>query len=384
MRIAVFASAYHPSLGGVEEVVRQLAFAYRDEGHDPIILTNRWPRDLPAHERLDGLDVRSDAFRSPTESWKSKATYLATTRLAHRQTLAVLRAHGSDLVHVQCISTNGLYAHRAARALGLPLVVTTHSELTMDASAIFTRDRFARRFLGALARDADRFTACSARTLADMEAFLGVRFGARGAVIHNGVNVADFAGAEPWPRARRYLLALGRLQPQKGFDLLLDAFAAAGTDLDLVLAGEGPERAALADRVRRLGLDGRVELFGRADRPTTARLMKGAAFVVLPSRTDEGLPLVALEAMAAGRALLATRTGGIEEAVTDGVHGLLVGKGDVAALTAGIVRLTDDHGLRERLGAAGAVRARDFSWTVVGRRYLDVFAEASSSARRRP
>lgn len=382
MRIAMFASAYHPSLGGVEEIVRQLASVFHDEGHQPVILTNRWPRDLPAHERLDGIDVHRIAFRSPTDSWRSKATYLATTRLARRETVAVLRAHGSEVVHVQCISTNGYYARHAARALGLPLVVTTQGELTMDASGIFTRDHFARRFLGDLARDADRFTACSAHTLADMEAFLGVRFGDRGAVILNGVDAAGFGGAEPWPRARPYVLALGRLQPQKGFDLLLEAFAAADPDLDLVLAGEGPERDALAARTEHLGLTGRVELFGRADRATTARLMKGAAFVVLPSRADEGLPLVALEAMAAGRALLATRTGGIEEAVTDGVHALLVDKGDVAALTAGIVRLADDVGLRERLGAAAGLRARDFSWTTVGRRYLEVFAEALATRAR--
>ena len=379
MKIAVFASAFYPNIGGVEELVRELAIAYRAKGHDPIIITNRWPRDLPDHDVVDGIEVHRLALRWPPGSLKAKATYLASHRTVLRQVVRLLEAHGTDVVHVQCVSSNGLYAREAADRLGLPLVVTTQGELTMDASQIFERYDYVRALYIRLAETADAFTACSGKTLRDAEAYLGHAIpGAE--VIHNGANTEVFGRAEPWPRERPYLFAIGRLVPQKGFDLLLRAYRDAGPAADLLLAGEGPDRAALEQLAAELGIADRVTFFGRADREQVPRLHGGAAYVVLPSRTDEGLPLVSIEAMAAGRALIATETGGIREAVTDGEDALLVPKGDVDALAAALARVDADPALRERLGTAALARAASFSWSSLADRYLAVFARVTDRA----
>ncbi len=373
MRIAVFASAFYPHIGGVEELVRELALAYRAKGHDPMIVTNRWPRDLPDREVIDGIEVHRPALRWPVGSFKAKATYAASHGAVLRQVVGILEDHRTEVVHVQCVSSNGLYAREAADRLGLPLVVTTQGELTMDAGQIFERHEYVRDQYLRLAEAADAFTACSAKTLRDAEAYVGHPL-PDAQVIHNGANTEVFGRADPWPSERPYAFAIGRLVPQKGFDLLLRAYRDADPAADLLLAGEGPDREALGQLAAELGIADRVTFFGPADRDQVPRLHRGASFVVLPSRTDEGLPLVSIEAMAAGRALIATETGGIREAVTDGEDAVLVPKGDVEALTAALKAVDADPALRDRLGAAALTRAATFSWSSLADRYLAVFA----------
>src|SRR5207244_10512470 len=92
-------------------------------------------------------------------------------------------------------------------------------------------------------------------------------------------------------RARPHVLGAGALAERKGFDVQIDAFAAAGTDLDRVLAGDGPEGAALAARAGARGVAARVHFLGHVDRVTVASLLRGAAIVAIPSRF-EGHPLI--------------------------------------------------------------------------------------------
>jgi len=150
-------------------------------------------------------------------------------------------------------------------------------------------------------------------------------------------------------------VSLGTLIRRKGFDVLVEAAArAARPELVVAIAGEGPEREALAERARATGV--RLLLLGR--REDVGDLLAAAELSVLPSRR-EGLGVAALEAMAAGRALLATRVGGLGEAVVDGQSGLLVPADDADALGTALARLVADPALRARLGAGGVARVRE-------------------------
>lgn len=376
MKIAVFASSAHPHLGGVEELVHRLAQQYQLQGHEVMVLTNRWPRDLPRLEVFEGVEILRFPFRRPIGTAKSAAMYLLTTHSTRRRVRRLLNAWGADVVHVQCVSSNGLYALDASEHLQLPLVVTTQGEVTMDASKMYQRDDAARTLLTTLAERADAFTACSRKTLSDAEAYLGIKFGERGHVIFNGTNVAQFANAEPFRRERPYVFALGRLVEQKGFDVLIDAVNHAGERfaLDVLIAGDGPERQRLEQHANQRGLDQRIHFVGRASRSETASYMRGAQAVVIPSRVDEGLPLVAIEAMASGVALIATESGGIREAVQDGVSAVLVPMEDSARLADALCVIASDSALRDRLGtAARAAAEASFDWSTLGVAYLRLF-----------
>lgn len=155
------------------------------------------------------------------------------------------------------------------------------------------------------------------------------------------------------------LLSLAGLVRRKGLDVLLDALAglaARGLRPRLWVAGDGPERAALAAQGERLGLAAQVDWLGRRD--DVGDLLAAADVFVLPSRA-EGLGVAALEAMAAGCPVVASRVGGLAEAVIDGRTGLLVPPGDAVALGAALEQLLRDPALRARLAAAGPGRVAE-------------------------
>ncbi len=155
------------------------------------------------------------------------------------------------------------------------------------------------------------------------------------------------------------LVFAGRLGPQKAVGVLLDALERAA-GVTLVIAGDGPERAALEQRVAELGLDGRVRFLGSVPRETVLRLFRAADASVLPSAW-ENFPHTLVEALAAGCPVIATAVGGVPEVVQDGANGLLVPPGDVAVLAGAIERFFGDAALRGRLRAATAPSVDGYS-----------------------
>jgi len=165
----------------------------------------------------------------------------------------------------------------------------------------------------------------------------------------------------PPPSGRRepLILAAGRLVPQKGFDLLLQAFARVAADFPdwrIAIAGEGPERQGLARLHDKLGLAGRVDLLGHVQ--DIEAWMDRASLVVQPSRF-EGFPNVVLESMGMGAAVIsADCPAGPSELIVDGVNGRLVPVENVDALARVMAELMSQPLLRERLGHE-ALRVRE-------------------------
>lgn len=171
-------------------------------------------------------------------------------------------------------------------------------------------------------------------------------------------NPLDIPDTLPDDTAREHvILAAGRLDPQKGFDILLAAFArsrARSAGWRLAVLGEGPLREALAAQAAALGIADQVAWHGVATDP--AQHYRRAGLFALPSR-HEGTPNVLLEAMAFGVPVIVSETsGGALDFVTDGHSGLVVPTEDPAALAAAIDRLTGNPDLRRRLGIAGRRR----------------------------
>ncbi len=186
-------------------------------------------------------------------------------------------------------------------------------------------------------------------------------------VIYNGIEPERFqvdpgAGARlrgelGLPEEGLVLGGLGALTGQKGFDLLLEAFAAAGLDgASLVVGGEGEDRKALEEQARGLGLDGRFFLPGFMR--DVASYLAALDVFVLSSRS-EGHPMVLLEAMAAGRPVVAVDIPGVRETVEDGVSGILVPQGDPGALAEALSRVAGEPELREGLGRGAAQRIQE-------------------------
>ena len=379
MNIALFASAFHPSLGGVEELCRQLALELMRQGHGVIVLTNRWPRDLPAVETIDGISVYRLPFRLPEGSAKAAINYHLTHRGIEQNLLDVLRSHRINMLHVQCVSSNAYYAMIAQQKLNLPLVVTLQGELTMDANQIFQKSPQAQGLLRTVLRRADEITACSQRTLRDAEEFFGQPFKEKACVIFNGVNFDEFENITPRHHECPYILSLGRLAPQKGFHTLIQAFGKSGLadSTVLVIGGDGPEMNNLRTLANNLGLADRINFAGRLGREGVASYLAGCQFFVLASPA-EPFGIVIIEAMAAGVPVIAVNNAGPAEIITDGVNGLLVDRSEPELLAAAMQRPRSDPDLACRMGKAAKQRASEFAWPKITQQYLDAYAAAEA------
>ncbi len=179
------------------------------------------------------------------------------------------------------------------------------------------------------------------------------------------------------------VLAAGRLSPEKGFDVLLEAAPSIlrrHPNARFVLFGEGAERAKLEARAAELGLAGRFAMPGFT--AELDRFLPWADVVVLPSYT-EGLPNVALEASAAGVPIVATAVGGTPEVVKDGVTGLLVPSGRPSAMAEALNRLLDSGELRRSMGDAGRRRMREqFTFEAQAERYRTLLKKLIAAKKR--
>jgi glycogen synthase len=263
--------------------------------------------------------------------------------------------------------------------LSAQLVFTAQGELTFDAHGAFERSATLRAGLRRMLRQADVVTACSAYVLRDLERFGQVRGPTY--VIANGVELSDFPLVCSPSEGGGYVLAVGRLVPQKGFDTLLEAFVADGLKRwTLLFAGDGIDRHKLEARARELGLAARVRFLGSVDRSQLAELLRGAHAFAFPSR-GEGFGIALLEAMAAGVPAVATTAGGVPEFARDGENALLVPPDNPAALAQALERLTTDLQLRERIVLGGKKTAAEFAWTVIASRYEQVYLPAGGRIR---
>jgi glycosyltransferase involved in cell wall biosynthesis len=167
----------------------------------------------------------------------------------------------------------------------------------------------------------------------------------------------------------------GRLTAQKSLGRALEAVAGA-EGVSFVVAGEGPDRAALESRARRLGIADRVRFLGAQPRERVVELFRAADATILSS-SWENFPHTVVEALAVGTPVLAMEAGGVAEVVRDGVNGLLVPAGDTEALAEAVRRYFADPALRERLRGQASASVADYSAERVFSRLEDVLGSVA-------
>jgi|SRR5579884_612899 len=294
---------------------------------------------------------------------------------AWRKLARYLREHPIDILHSHKFGSN-VWAAVTKPLLPVPRLVTH------EHSWAFSGDR-ARLLLDrhVVSRAADRMVAVSDEDARRMVEVVGIPE-SKVTVVPNGVDIPPPAD----PRKLRRELGLpdgttvigfvGSLRPEKRVDLIVDAFAQVRTargDVHLVLVGAGPEEPALRARAERHGAADAITFAGfRADATDLA-----AGFDVAVLASDrEGVPLSLLEYMALGRAIVATRVGGIPATARDGEHALLVPPGDAGALAGALRRLVDEPAERARLGEAARARQEaDYSFAGMMRRIERLYAD---------
>lgn len=364
LRILLAPSAFHPSRGGVEELTLQLAREYQRQGHDASVVVHRHPDDLPLRSTVEGVPVRRLSFDLPG----SQPGYLLRYPLTLRRQISALNSLGPlpDLVHVQCASNQVIPVSLWARRNRLPLVITTQGEVTMDAGRVYQNSLQMRTSLRLGSRLASALTACSRRA-GDDAAVVAKAFDDC-PVVPNGVD-PDQWHVNPLPVEPLYA-AWGRHVPQKGFDLLIRAFAKVRSALPnavLRIGGDGPEH----DKLQAMAGPG-VEFLGALDRTGVQRLLDQSRVAVVPSRL-EPFGIVGVEAMACGRGVVWSTVGGLADAT--GGTGHPADPNDTDALATAML---EAH--KAPVEPAVARRhAESLSWERIGHQYLELYRSVLAS-----
>jgi glycosyltransferase involved in cell wall biosynthesis len=263
-----------------------------------------------------------------------------------REHVAAVRGLRPDIFHANLWTTfSGQYGLAAA------LLTPGVRAVAVEQSPLPTASALQRRLRRLGARRLAAHVAVGERAARDVEAAIGLPPGSV-RTIYNGVQ--DEA-LEPLPRLAEgpVVGAVGRLAPEKGFDLAVRALQAL-PEATLVLVGDGPELGHLEQLAAELGVAPRLVLVGWSDEPR--RYLPGFDALLLPSR-HEGFPLAVVEGMLAGLPVVAADVGSVREAVLDGETGYVVPPGHAGAMAERLRPLLRDASLARRLGARGRERA---------------------------
>lgn len=354
-------------IGGMQNHTAALTRALDARGVTQTVLTSR-PPGAPESQRLG---ERATVLRAGLPvPWFRQMYAVAAVRVAADA------AVGADLVHAHLGEDLAVLplARRIAADRRLPLVVTVHTSLRHTLPVIDARSAVLKVVGGAVERSAE----AAASAVITLTPRLAARLLGDGVdrhrlhVIPSGVERSVFAGAgrDPFPGIPHpRVVFVGRLHPQKQVETLVRAaplLAAPG--VQVVIVGDGPDRAAL----EAIADPALVHFTGFLPHDHVPAVLAHADVFVLPSRYEE-LGSVLVEAMHSGLPIVASDTGGIPDAISHGVNGLLVPPGDPAAVARAVDLLLRDRDLARGLGDRAREKAAAYDWEVLADQVLDVY-----------
>jgi glycosyltransferase involved in cell wall biosynthesis len=304
----------------------------------------------------------------------------------YRATLAEARENGVDVVHAHWAIPTGPAAVMAAKRLQVPSVITMHGGdvyVNPEQGYDFPTRWYVRPVLHWTLRQAGALTAitedCRQHALRAGAPAEHIR------LVFNGTDLRRFSPGKDGAGSPRFgphmIFACRQLFPRKGIRFLLEAGAQLKPrfpDLQIVLAGDGFERPELARLATELGIASNVTFLGWVPNEDLPPYYRAAAVSVIPS-LEEGFGIPAAEAMGCEVPVVASDAGGLPEVVENGVTGLVVPRGDSAALAGAIGALLADPERRRRMGQAGRERAlRLFDWDRSAVQFEELYHEIGS------
>lgn len=367
MNILMLCYEFPPLGGGGSRVVAGLAPELVRQGHEVDLVTMGF-RGLPREELVNGVRVHR------VLCWRRRA-HLCTLPEAFSYLLAALpvvlrlaRRRRFDINHTHFILPDGVLAYAVRRLTGLPYVITAHGSDVPGYNP--NRLKLAHRLLAPVWRlvvGRAGAVVCPSGSLQDL-----VRRQALEVPTSRIPNAIDPARFHTNKTRGDRILVVTRLFERKGVQYVLEALGRLSTAYETHVVGDGPYLPFLRARADQLGLS--VRFWGWLDNrsPDLKRLYESARIFVFPSAV-ENFPIVLLEAMAAGLAIVTTAGTGCAEVV--GETGLLVPSRDAQALADALERVTGDRALCRQLGEAARQRLEArFTWPAVARAYTALYA----------
>lgn len=369
-------------------------------GHSVTVVTPGDP-SLPRSDSFDGVEIVRFPMELPPDltygrvaqsqvSWLGKFARLAVMahylEAQHRAIMVEARENGADVIHAHWAIPTGPAAVMAARKLQVPSVITMHGGdvyVNPEQGYDFPTRWYVRPPLRWTLRHAGALTAitedCRQHALRAGAPPEHIR------LVFNGTDLRRFSPENGNRNELRFgpnmIFACRQLFPRKGIRFLLEAGAQLKPqypDLKIVLAGDGFERPALAQLADELGIGSDVTFLGWVPNAELPPYYRAAAVSVIPS-LEEGFGIPAAEAMGCEVAVVASDAGGLPEVVEHNVTGLVVPRGDSAALAQAIGSLLSDPQRRRQMGQAGRARAlKLFDWDRTAEQFEELYREVAA------
>jgi len=359
----------HMNIGGIGNYVLSLSSALAKKGVDVIVASSGGNLE----EELKRHDIPHRQLNLDTKFELGPKVFLSALKLSE-----IIREERVDIIHAHSRVSQAatFFASRRTRA---KYVTTCHGY-------------FKKRLRGIFDTWGDRVIAISDAVKRHLREDLGVTEG-RVELIYNGVDPDRFSkqySVEEALRIRRsiglkdgpVIGTIGRLSGIKGQKFLIEAMAGVISEMpnaQAILVGDGDEERSLKNLARSLKVEDSV-YFISSD-PDTGKFLAVMDIFIFPS-VKEGLGIALLEAMASGRACIASRVGGVSDIIEDGSNGVLVEAGDVGAITESALSLLSDQAARERMGGRGRALVREkFSLDLMTDKVIRLYNEVIGKAR---
>jgi len=371
--VCLYTDTFLPDVGGAQMVAHNLAARLCQQQRHVVVVAPR-PRHVDGSDEKKG-DAQEGRYQ--VSRFRRPISKRWGVRLVLPRLIRLHRRHRFDVLHCHAAYPQAYVASTLKRLYGIPYVVRPHGSDILPGERIRSNPRLERRARQGLA-DADAVIA-QGEFLKDVIVNLGVNEN-QVRVIHNGVDLSEFADAPPFSHPRPYILALGNLLHRKGMDVLIRSYARlASPRADLLIAGTGGELEALRALSNELGVASRVRFVGFVSGVEKVSLYRGAEFFVCPSRR-EPFANVILEAMAAGLPVVATDVGGNRQLVGSGRHGLLCRSEDVEGMADTLGTLLDAPDRLSEARAAVPEYVARYGWERIAQEYASLYDEVARAA----
>lgn len=370
MRISFTASGNH--VGGATMAMFNLMIGLLRLGHEPVLIATTPSKKYEDHfERLRKIGVEMH-FTGTAHSGLTHWLRLASHALTN------LNRYNIDLVHLH-LPKEAAFLFYTLKSLHIPVVSTFEGDPFLEARFDVTFDKGIIIKVGSnLMAMADAVTACSSW----LAGRLGRVWNINVYAVPNPIDVERFLGIKEWCGSEKIVVALARLVPIKGIDVLVKAARRVSSecrDVRFIVAGEGPSKQELMGLINKYGLREVFSLVGFTSSPEN--LLSKSYMVVMPSLYEPfGMP--AAEAGAALRPVVASNTGGLAEIVIDGYNGFLARPGDPVDLAEKIIWLLENEDVSKEMGRRGRVRVlENYTPVLVAKKYLEIYQRALNNSR---
>jgi glycosyltransferase involved in cell wall biosynthesis len=366
-RLCIVTHTFLPHVGGIERVVYEQSKRLMHRNFEPIVVTNRI--DTPKNYVVDGINV--ECYESLNTGFRLGIPYSIPTPTSFETFLKAVKS--SDLVHAHGHPyLTSLIAAKLAKRYSKPFVLTQHNTFIEYDSIFDSVERLNDLAVGKeTLKEADKIITVSNATK-DYVLSLGAK-PEKIKVLHNGVDLVRFRPLTgkreemrkklEIPQNTIVVLTVRRLVYKNGIDTLIEGASIAvrkNPKITFLVVGKGPDLNSVQMRIRQLGIENNFRLTGFVSDEDLPFYYNAADFFVLPSKSGEGLPLVALEAMACGLPVIATNVGGISEIIMEN-YGKLVPSNQPELLATAVLEFSNVDWSSRRLELRSVMEEK-FSW----------------------